>query len=69
MSTIISVTPIAEGNFQSNNNTAKEYQLSIHNIANRLYEGSDIWLCKTCNQRGDKWYILNHYPNCKMNKK
>jgi hypothetical protein len=66
--TIISVTPIAEGNFQSNN-TSNEQQPSICDIANRMYEGSDTWLCKTCNQIGDKWYILNHYPSCKRNKK
>ena len=50
------------------NNDTNNLQLEIHNIADRLYEGSDIWLCKNCNQRGDKWFILNHYPNCKMDK-
>lgn len=51
------------------NNNSNGFQLNIHNIANRLYEGSNIWLCKTCDQRGDKWYILDHNSDCKMNKK
>ncbi|MER5176630.1 MAG: hypothetical protein ABJB73_12785 [Candidatus Nitrosocosmicus sp.] len=33
----------------------------------QLYERGDIWCCKNCNQRGDKWYMLKH--NCKMNRK
>ena len=41
----------------------------IHNIANRLYPCSDTWLCKNCNERGDRWHILNHLGDCKMNKK
>lgn len=63
----MAVTSIVKDNHQSN--ITSEYQYSIRDIANRWFEGSDIWLCKTCNQRGDKWDILNHYPYCKRNKK
>ncbi len=44
-------------------------ELDILVIAQRLYPNSDIWVCKNCNERGDRWHILNHLPNCKMNKK
>jgi len=27
----------------------------IHQIDDRIHEHGDIWVCKTCNQRGDKW--------------
>ncbi len=42
---------------------------NIHENADRLYSGSDIWVCKNCNERGDSWYILNHHPTCKNNRK
>jgi replicative DNA helicase Mcm len=61
----IAITPIIKRNLQSKYSV--EFPLNISDIANRLYEGSDIWLCKMCNQRGDKWYMLQH--NCKMNRK
>ena len=42
---------------------------NIHEIADRLYSGSDVWVCKNCNERGDRWHILNHLQYCKRNKK
>jgi hypothetical protein len=27
---------------------------NIHEIADRLYPGSDVWVCKNCNERGDR---------------
>jgi hypothetical protein len=44
-------------------------ELDIHEIAQRLYPHSDTWVCKNCTEKGDRWHILNHLPNCKMNKK
>jgi hypothetical protein len=64
---VITVTPV------TTQNTTKDLDYNI--ISNlpdtlyRLYKRGDIRGCKNCNQRGDKWYILNHYPNCKMDKK
>ena len=64
---IVKTEPNTIGSVESNqSNTSVQ---DIHNIANRLYPGSDIWVCKNCNERGDRWHILNHHPNCKMNKK
>lgn len=42
---------------------------NIHEIADRLYAGSDVWVCKNCNEMGDRWHMLNHLPYCKNNKK
>ena len=42
-------------NNQSNIDTTEK---DIHNIADRLYPGSDTWVCKNCNERGDRWHIL-----------
>ncbi len=51
------------------NNQSNTSGQDIHNIANRLYPGSDTWVCKNCTERGDRWHIHNHHPNRKMNKK
>ena len=41
----------------------------IFEIADRLYPGSDIWVCKNCSRRGDRFEIIKHVPYCKNNKK
>ncbi len=56
-------------NDKPDNDTIGDTAPDIHEIADRLYPGSDVWVCKNCNERGDKWYVLNHLPNCKNNKK
>lgn len=43
--------------------------INIHDIADRIHEHSDIWKCKTCDHKGDKWDLLNHFPLCKNIKK
>lgn len=42
--------------------------INIHQIANRLYEHSDTWVCKTCNHKGDKWDLFSHVRYCQNNK-
>ena len=55
----------------TNNNTVKGLSYTDNTILPenlcRFYEKSDRWCCNKCNDRGDKWYMLQH--NCKMNKK
>ena len=55
----------------TNNNTVKGLSYTDNTILPenlcRFYEKSDRWCCNNCNDRGDKWYMLQH--NCKMNKK
>ncbi|KAA2282968.1 hypothetical protein [Candidatus Nitrosocosmicus sp. SS] len=41
--------------------------INIYQIADRIHEHSDIWKCKRCDHRGDKWDLLSHYPNCRNN--
>ena len=43
-------------------------QPDIHEIARKLYPGSDIWICNNCTFRGDKFDLLSHPPYCKNNK-
>lgn len=45
------------------------YNSFSESISTISYLCRDTKDCKNCNQREDKWYILNHYPNCKINKK
>jgi len=42
--------------------------INIHQIADRIHEHIDIWVCKTCDHKGDKWDLLNHIAYCKNNK-
>ena len=65
------VTGITASMYNDNpdHDTIRDTTPNIHEIADRLYSGSDTWVCKSCNERGDRWHILNHLPNCKMNKK
>ncbi|MDN5868997.1 MAG: hypothetical protein L0H55_16555 [Candidatus Nitrosocosmicus sp.] len=49
--------------------SSDQQEVSIYDIADRMYEHRDTWICKTCTWSGDKWEILNHYPFCKNNKK
>ncbi len=65
-------------NFASSENTKKEESelsekalkvINIHKIADRIHEHSDVWVCKTCDHRGDKWDLLSHYQCCKNIKK
>jgi len=51
---------------QPNNDKDTNKVINIHQIADRMYEHSDIWICKTCNYSGDKWDLLSHYQNCKI---
>lgn len=44
-------------------------QPDIHEIAQKLYPGSDIWVCNNCVFKGDKFDLLSHPPYCKNNKK
>jgi hypothetical protein len=55
------VTPEAQRNSDKNIRPV----INIYQIANRIHEHSDIWKCKTCEHKGDKWDLLNHYPHCK----
>jgi hypothetical protein len=52
-----------------NNNKDDNKIINIHKIADRIYEHSDVWVCKTCDHKGDKWDLLNHHPYCRNNKK
>jgi hypothetical protein len=63
--TVITVTPVTD------KNTSKyiDYNI-ITNLPDnlyRLYERGDKWACYNCNDKGGKWYMLQH--NCKMNRK
>jgi hypothetical protein len=55
----------------TNENTTKS--LAYHNNTvfsdnmYRLYQGGDRWACNNCNERGYKWYMLQH--KCKMKRK
>jgi hypothetical protein len=53
---------------ESNCEKGKEVT-NIYQIADRIPEHSDIWKCKTCENKGDKWDLLGHYPYCKNNQK
>jgi hypothetical protein len=50
-----------------NNDMDDNNVINIHKIANRIHEHSDIWKCKTCDHKGDKWDLLNHYSYCRNN--
>ena len=52
---------------ETNKNT--DVQPSIHEIADRSHPHSDIWICKNCSHRGDKFDVLSHIPYRKNNKK
>ncbi len=54
---------------QPNNDKDINKVINIHQIADRIHEHSDVWVCKTCDHKGDKWDLFNHYPYCKNNKK
>lgn len=54
---------------QPNNDKNINNVINIHQIADRIHEHSDVWMCKTCDHKGDKWDLLNHQPYCKNNKK
>lgn len=43
-------------------------QPNIHEIARKLYPGSDIWICNNCTFKGDKFDLLSHPPHCKNNR-
>ncbi len=71
---IESLDTVIEINSATSNDTSKQHkitavQYNIHEIANRSYPHSDIWICKNCNRRGDRFDIINHVPYCKNNKK
>ncbi len=63
--------PIFQDNVETTNpqENSEHHGLSIYDIAYRMYDHSDIWVCKTCPRSGDKWEILNHHSSCKRNKK
>jgi hypothetical protein len=56
---------------ESGQKTEKDYNevININQIADRIHEHSDIWKCKVCDHKGDKWDLLNHYHYCKNNSK
>ncbi len=56
---------------EAGQNTEKDNNkvINIYQIAGRIHEHSDIWMCKRCDHKGDKWDLLKHYPYCKNNKK
>ena len=38
-------------------------QVPLPRIVNNIYKsnpGGDTWLCKNCEERGDKWYLMIH---------
>lgn len=43
--------------------------INIHQIADRIHELSDIWMCKKCDHKGDKWDLLDHHSHCENNQK
>lgn len=67
---VISVIPVIDTLRQ--NTTTREYGDEILPLNNtdkiyRKWKGGDIWGCNSCNDRGDKHYMLKH--PCKNNKK
>ena len=65
----IKTEPNTVGPIENSQSNIETTEIDIHNAADRQYPGSDTWICKNCNERGDRWHILNHLSNCKMNKK
>jgi hypothetical protein len=53
----------------SNKEKRTDLQPKIHEIADRLHPTSDIWVCKNCSYRGDRFDVLSHVPYCKNHKK
>lgn len=43
--------------------------VNIYQIAYRMHEHSDMWTCKVCDHKGDKWDLLNHNKYCQNVKK
>lgn len=57
----------AMSNHISKQNNRTDVQANIHEIADRLYPGSDTWVCKNCTHKRHRFDLINHVPYCKNN--